>query len=46
LAVGAPDPDQHLLILGATAIGFQAPPQRQGLFRTQIDLAEITKEFQ
>lgn len=46
LHMGSNDPHQHLVILGATAIGFKPPYQRQGLFRTQIDLLEIVKQFE
>jgi hypothetical protein len=44
--MGSNDPDQHLVILGTTAIGFKPPHQRQGFFRTQIDLLEVFEEFE
>ena len=44
--MGSNDPDQHLVILGTTAIGFKPPHQRQGFFRAQIDLLEILEEFE
>ena len=46
VGVGPHHLDQHLVILGATAIGFKPPHQRQGLFRTQIDLVEIFEQFE
>jgi hypothetical protein len=44
--VGSNDPDQHLVIFSATAIGFKPPYQPQGLFRAQIDLLEIGEQFE
>jgi hypothetical protein len=44
--VGPHDPDQCLIVLGATAIGFKPPDQYQGLFRTEMDLLEILKKFE
>jgi hypothetical protein len=32
LHVGANGPDQHLIIFGATAIGFEPPDERRGVF--------------
>lgn len=46
LPVGAHGPDQHLVICGATAIGFKPPDERQGIFGAQIDLVEILEEFE
>lgn len=44
--MGSNDPDQHLVILGTTAIGFKPPYQCQGFFRTEIDLVEVFEEFE
>jgi hypothetical protein len=33
LGVGADNPDQHLVIFRATAIGFKSPYQCQGVFK-------------
>ena len=44
LHVGANGPDQHLIIFGATAIGFKPPKKRQGVFEAQIDLLEVLEE--
>jgi hypothetical protein len=44
--VGSDDPDQHLVVLRATAVGFKALEQRQGFFKTQTDLSEIGQEFE
>jgi hypothetical protein len=44
--VGPHDPDQRLIVLGATAIGFKPPDQYQGLFRTEMDLLEVLKKFE
>lgn len=46
LGVGSNDPDQHLVILGATAIRFKPSHERQGVFGAQIDLLEILEEFE
>jgi hypothetical protein len=46
LGVGLNDPDQHLAIFGRQAIGFKSPYQGQGLFRAQINLAEIVEQFE
>ena len=46
LHVGTNGPDQHLVIFGATAIGFEPPNERQGVFGAQIDLLEILEEFE
>jgi hypothetical protein len=42
--VGPHDPDQRLIVLWATGIGFKPLHQRQSLFRTEIDLAEVLAE--
>ena len=44
--VGPHDPDQRLIVLRATGIGFKPPHQRQGLFRTEIDLVEVLEKFE
>ena len=44
--VGPHDPDQHLIVLRATGIGFQPPHQRQGLFRIEIDLMKVLEKFE
>ena len=44
--VGPHDPDQRLIVLGATAIGFKPPHQRQSLFRTEFDLLEVFEKFE
>ena len=46
LHVGTHGPDQHLVILGATAIGFEPPDERQGVVGAQINLLEILEEFE
>ena len=44
--VGPHDPDQRLIVLRATGIGFQPPHQRQGFFRTEIDLVKVLEKFE
>ena len=44
--VGPHDPDQRLIVLRTTGISFKPPHQRQGLFRTEIDLVEVLEKFE
>jgi hypothetical protein len=44
--VGPHDPDQRLIVLRATGIGFKPPHQRQGVFRTEIDLVKVLEKFE
>lgn len=44
--VGSYDPDQRLIVPRATGIGFKPLHQRQGLFRTEIDLMEVLEKFE
>ena len=44
--VGPHDPDQRLIVLRTTGISFKPPHQRQGLFRTEIDLVEVLEQFE
>jgi hypothetical protein len=44
--VGPHDPDQRLIVLRATGSGFKASHQRQGLFRTEMDLVEVLEKFE
>ena len=46
LGMGSYHRDQHLIIFGATAIGFKPPDECQGVFGAQIDLLEILEEFE
>ena len=40
------DPDQRLIVLRATGIGFKPSHQCQGLFRTEIDLVKVLEKFE
>jgi hypothetical protein len=44
--VGPHDPAQRLIVLRATGIGFKPPHQRQGVFRTEIDLVKVLEKFE
>ena len=44
--VGSHDPDQRLRVLRTTGISFKPSQQRQGLFRTEIDLVEVLEKFE
>jgi len=44
LDVGSNKPDQHLVILGATASACKPPYERQGVCGAQSDLVEILEE--
>jgi hypothetical protein len=46
LGVSPHDLDQHLVILGATAIGLNPMYQRQRCFGAQIHLLEVSEEFE
>jgi hypothetical protein len=46
LHVGAKGPAQHLIIFSATAIGFEPPDERRGVFGAEIDLLEILEKFE
>ena len=44
--VGPHDPDQRLRVLRTTGISCKPPHQRQGLFRTEMDLVEVLEKFE
>jgi hypothetical protein len=44
--VGPRNPDQRLIVLRTTGISFKPPHQRQGLFKTEIDLVEVLEKFE